>query len=182
VLTSLETRGYIDMAEPWLRGPIARMPATVMPAAHALMQAAEDIPMAVEGLTTAQLWALPGGAAAVGFHLRHLAGSIDRLLTYARGEMLTDAQLTEMDAEIEDDGRSADELAREALAAIGRAIDVMRETPPGIYLEARGVGRRRLPTTVLGLLVHIAEHTQRHVGGIIATSKVVRVMSEDRSA
>ena len=170
------------MAEPWLRGPIPGMPAMVMPAAHALMQAAEDIPRAVDGLTTAQLWALPGGAAAVGFHLRHLAGSIDRLLTYARGEMLTDAQMTQLDAEIEDDGRSADDLAREALAAIARAIDVMRETPPGIYLETRGVGRRRLPSTVLGLLVHIAEHTQRHVGAIIATSKVVRVMSKAASA
>jgi len=170
------------MAEPWLRGPIPGMPAMVMPAAHALMQASEDIPRAVEGLTTAQLWALPGGAAAVGFHLRHLAGSIDRLLTYARGEMLTDEQMTQLDAEISDDGRSADELARDALAAIERAMNAMRETPPGIYLEARGVGRRRLPSTVLGLLVHIAEHTQRHVGAIIATAKVVRVMSNARSA
>ena len=110
----LETR----MAEPWLRGPIAGMPALVMPAAHALMQAAEDIPLAVAGLTNEQLWALPGGAAAVGFHLRHLAGSIDRLLTYARGEMLSDAQMTALDAEIEDDGRSAEELVREATAAI----------------------------------------------------------------
>ena len=170
------------MAEPWLRGPIPGMPAMVMPAAHALMQASEDIPRAVEGLTTEQLWALPGGAAAVGFHLRHLAGSIDRLLTYARGEMLTDEQMTQLDAEISDDGRSADELARDALAAIERAMNAMRETPPGIYLEARGVGRRRLPSTVLGLLVHIAEHTQRHVGAIIATAKVVRVMSNARSA
>ncbi|HEY2896483.1 MAG TPA: DinB family protein [Gemmatimonadaceae bacterium] len=170
------------MAEPWLRGPIPGMPAMIMPAAHALMQAAEDIPRAVEGLTLAQLWALPGGAAAVGFHLRHLGGSIDRLLTYARGEMLTDLQMAQLDAEIEDDGRSGDDLAREALAAIERGIDAMRETPPGIYLETRGVGRRRLPTTVLGLLVHIAEHTQRHVGAIIATSKVVRVMSKAESA
>jgi uncharacterized damage-inducible protein DinB len=169
------------MAEPWLRGPIAGMPVMIMPAAHALLQASEDIPRAAEGLTTAQLWALPGGAAAVGFHLRHLAGSIDRLLTYARGEMLTDAQMAQLDAEIADDGRSAGDLARDALAAIERAIDVMRETPPGIYLETRGVGRRRLPTTVLGLLVHIAEHTQRHVGAIIATAKVVRVMSEGGS-
>lgn len=146
----------------------------VMPAAHALMQAAEDIPGAVAGLTNEQLWALPGGAAAVGFHLRHLAGSIDRLLTYANAEMLSDAQMTALDAEIEDDGRSAGELARGATMAIGRAIDAMRDTPAGTYLEARAVGRRRLPTTVLGLLVHIAEHTQRHVGAIIATAKVVR--------
>mgnify|MGYP001792671327 CR=1 FL=1 len=162
------------MAEPWLRGPIAGMPAMVMPAAHALMQAAEDIPMAVEGLTEEQLWALPGGAAAVGFHLRHLAGSIDRLLTYAGGEMVTGEQRTGLDAEIVSDSRSARELARAALASIERAIDVMRETPPGLYHEARGVGRRRLPTTLFGLLVHIAEHTQRHVGGILATAKVVR--------
>jgi uncharacterized damage-inducible protein DinB len=152
------------------------MPAMIMPAAHALMQAAEDIPRAVEGLTRAQLWALPGGAAAVGFHLRHLAGSIDRLLTYERGEMLTDAQMTQLDGEVEDDGRSANDLARGAVAAIERGIEAMRDTPPGIYLEARGVGRRRLPTTVFGLLVHVAEHTQRHVGAIIATAKVVRVM------
>ena len=170
------------MAEPWLRGPIAGMPAMVMPAAHAMMQAAEDIPRAAEGLTNRQLWALPGGAAAVGFHLRHLGGSIDRLLTYLRGEMLTDAQMATLDAEIEDDGRSSDELVGEALAAIARGIEAMRETPPGIYLEPRGVGRRRLPSTVFGLLVHIAEHTQRHVGALIATAKVVRVMSNAGSA
>lgn len=146
----------------------------MMPAAHALMQAAEDIPTAVAGLTASQLWALPGGAAAVGFHLRHVAGSIDRLLTYEQGEMLSDAQMSAMDAEIEDDGRDAGQLAREAVAAIDRAIEALRGTPPGTYLEARGVGRRRLQTTVLGLLVHIAEHTQRHVGGIVATAKVVR--------
>ena len=162
------------MPEPWLRGPIPGMPAMAMPSAHALMQAAEDVPGAVRGLTNEQLWALPGGAAAVGFHLRHLGGSIDRLLTYANGDMLSDAQMTALDGEIEDDGRSADELAREAVAAIERGIGAMRDTPPGIYLETRGVGRRRLPTTVFGLLVHIAEHTQRHVGAIIATAKVVR--------
>ena len=162
------------MAEPWLRGPIAGMPAMVMPAAHALMQAAEDIPRAAHGLTRAQLWALPGGAAAVGFHLRHLGGSIDRLLTYMNGDMLSDAQMEALDAEINDDGRSAEELVSEALAAIARGIDAMRDTPLDTYLETRGVGRRRLPTTVIGLLVHIAEHTQRHVGALIATSKIVR--------
>jgi uncharacterized damage-inducible protein DinB len=162
------------MAEPWLRGPIAGMPSIVMPAAHALMQASEDIPAAVAGLTSDQLWAMPGGAAAVGFHLRHVAGSIDRLLTYASGAMLGDEQLAALGAETHADGRGAEGLAQEATEAIARAIEVMRETPPGTYLEARTVGRRRLPTTVFGLLVHIAEHTQRHAGAIIATAKVVR--------
>jgi uncharacterized damage-inducible protein DinB len=149
------------------------MPAMVMPAAHALMQAAEDIPAAVEGLTVAQLWARPGGAASVGFHLRHVAGSIDRLLTYADGEILSDAQLASLHAEqVPVDGEAA-ELAQAAAAAIRRAISVMQETSPGTYLEPRGVGRRRLPTTVFGLLVHLAEHTQRHAGQIISTAKVV---------
>jgi uncharacterized damage-inducible protein DinB len=162
------------MIEPWLRGPIAEMPAMVMPAAQALMQAAEDIPSAVSGLTTEQLWARPGGAASVGFHLQHVTGSIDRLLTYARSEMLSDAQLWALRAEQMEESGDAAEYARRAVAAIREAIDVMRETPPGTYLEAREVGRKRLPTTVLGLLVHVAEHTQRHTGQIIATAKVVR--------
>lgn len=146
----------------------------VMPAAHALMQAAGDIPRAVAGLTEEQLWALPGGAAPVGFHLRHLAGSIERLMTYADGEMLSDEQMTKLDAEVVSDSRSAEELGRAAVASIERAIGVMRDTPPELYLEMRTVGRKRLPTTVFGLLLHIAEHTQRHVGGIVATAKVVR--------
>jgi uncharacterized damage-inducible protein DinB len=152
------------------------MPPVVMPAAHALMQAAEDITAAAAGLTAGQLWMRPGGAASVGFHLRHIAGSIDRLLTYARGEALSQSQLTAIAGE-QDSGAnpaSAATLASEAVAAIERAIEVMRNVPPVSYFEPRGVGRRNLPTNVLGLLVHVAEHTQRHAGAIIATSKVVR--------
>lgn len=161
------------MTEPWLRGPIIGMPAMVMPAAHALMQAVEDVPSAVEGLTKAQLWARPGGAASVGFHLRHVAGSIDRLLTYADGATLSDAQLATMHEEQVPVDGDASELAQAAVAAIRRAIGAMQETSPGAYVEPREVGRRRLPTTVFGLLVHIAEHTQRHAGQIISTAKIV---------
>jgi hypothetical protein len=150
------------------------MPAMVTPAAHALLQAAEDIPSAVAGLTMAQLWARPGGAASVGFHLRHIRGSIDRLLTYASGLTLSDAQLASLGSEALGSGDASEEMARDAVAAIARAIEVMRTTPPESYLEPRAVGRRALRTTVFGLLVHIAEHTQRHAGAIIATAKVVR--------
>lgn len=155
------------------------MPPVVMPAAHALMQAAEDVTVAAVGLTTEQLWMRPGGAASVGFHLRHIAGSIDRLLTYARNEMLSQSQLAAIAGE-QDAGTSpvaAAALASDAVAAIDRAIEAMRRTPPATYFEARGVGRRKLPTNVLGLLAHIAEHTQRHAGAIIATAKVVRAES-----
>jgi uncharacterized damage-inducible protein DinB len=150
------------------------MPAMVMPAAHALLQAVEDIPSVVSGLTTEQLWARPGGAASVGFHLQHVTGSIDRLLTYARGEKLSDAQLAALQLEQMQETGDAADFARRTVAAIREAIDVMRDTPPATYLDAREVGRQRLPTTVLGLLVHVAEHTQRHTGQIIATAKVVR--------
>jgi uncharacterized damage-inducible protein DinB len=156
------------------------MPQTVMPAAHALMQAAEDLTAASAGLTTAQLWMRPGGAASVGFHLQHIAGSIDRLLTYARNESLSDAQLAAIAGEQDAGADPADAatLASDAVTAIHRAIDAMRGVPPERYFDARGVGRRRLPTNVLGLLVHIAEHTQRHAGAIIATAKVVRASGE----
>ena len=146
----------------------------IMPAAHALMQAAEDIPSALSGLTTEQLWAKPGGAASVGYHVRHITGSIDRLLTYARGEMLRDAQVAALETEGQRDEGGATQFARAAVEAIACAIEVMRSTPPALYLEPREVGRRRLPTTVIGLLVHIAEHTQRHTGQIVTTAKVAR--------
>lgn len=152
------------------------MPRVVMPAAHALMQAAEDMTAAAAGLTPEELWMRPGGAAPVGFHLRHVAGSIDRLLTYARNEMLSQAQLAAI-AQEQDAGANASDaatLASDAVAGIDRAIETMRSTPPESYFEPRAVGRRKLPTSVLGLLVHVAEHTQRHAGQIIATAKVVR--------
>lgn len=144
------------------------------------MQAAEDITAAAAGLTAEQLWMRPGGAASVGFHLRHLAGSVDRLLTYARGEALSQAQLAAIAGEQDPGVNPADgaTLASEALAAIHRAVEAMRTTPPESYFEPRSVGRRKLPTNVLGLLVHTAEHTQRHAGALIATAKVVRAASQ----
>lgn len=156
------------------------MPQIVMPAAHALMQAAEDLTAAAAGLTPGELWTSPGGAATVGFHLRHIAGSIDRLLTYARDESLSQAQLAAIAGEQDAGANPADAatLASDAVAAIHRAIEFMRHVPPERYFDPRGVGRRKLPTNVLGLLVHTAEHTQRHVGAIIATAKVVRARGE----
>lgn len=169
------------MTEPWLRGEILALPPVVLPAAHALMQAAEDIPAAVAGLTAAETWLTPGGAASVGFHLRHVTGSIDRLLTYEREHALTDAQLTTLANE---GTAGAPPLAAGLLVggvtrAIETAIAAMRAAPPDSYFNPRGVGRRQLRTTVLGLLFHIAEHTQRHAGQIIATAKIVRSLGAD---
>ena len=153
-----------------------------MPAAHALAQTREDIERATAGLEADDLWARPGGAAPVGFHLRHVAGSIDRLLTYARGEMLTQGQHEALAREQSPGApsESAGALAQQAVAAIDRAIEVMRTVPVATLDHPRSVGRAALPSTVLGLLFHIAEHTQRHTGQIITTAKIVRGQRSER--
>jgi uncharacterized damage-inducible protein DinB len=161
--------------EAWLRGPLPDVDPYLQPAAQALVQAGEDLGRAVDGLDAEQLWAGPGGAASVGFHLRHIPGSIDRLLTYARGESLTDAQRAEAKAEAAPGAAAdAEPLLAAARAAIEKALAQIRATPREALLEPRPVGRAGLPSTVLGLLFHVAEHTQRHTGQVIATAKVVR--------
>jgi uncharacterized damage-inducible protein DinB len=147
-----------------------------MPAAHALLQVMEDVPRAAAPLTLTELWATPGGAASVGFHLRHLAGSTDRLLTYARGGQLSDAQRAALAAEAVPGTPPADAaaLVAEATRVLEAAIDTLRRTDPASLTEPRLVGRAQLPSTVLGLLFHTAEHAQRHAGQVVTTAKIVR--------
>jgi hypothetical protein len=131
--------------------------------------AREDARAACEGLTAEQIWARPGGVAAVGFHLRHIPGSVERLLTYALGKELTEAQLAELKTEGEPGPVPLDEFEARLLH-LGEAVKTI---DPATMAEARGVGRKKLPTTVGGLLIHIAEHTQRHVGQLVTTAKIV---------
>ena len=159
--------------EVWLRGPLPGIDPILMPAAHALVQAREDIAAATAGANDADLWARPGGAASAGFHLRHLAGSLERLLTYARGEKLSASQLGALMREGEPGARAA-QLVAEVQAGIDRAVMQLERTPPATYGEIRPVGRAGLPATVLGLIVHAAEHTSRHTGQFITTLKIVR--------
>ncbi|HEU4585121.1 MAG TPA: DinB family protein [Gemmatimonadaceae bacterium] len=165
-----------SLPEAWLRGPLPGIDPFLMPAAHALVQASEDLERAARGLTAAQLWARPGGAAAPGFHLRHIAGVIDRLFTYARGEALNEAQRAALAAESVpgDSPPDADTLIDRAQSAITTALDVFRDTPREKLLEPRAVGRKQLPSTVLGLYSHAAEHAMRHTGQLITTAKIVR--------
>ncbi len=167
------------MPEAWLRGPIPGVPAVLMPAAHALVQAREDLALAAADLSTAELWLRPGGAASAGFHLRHIAASVDRLLTYARGEQLTSAQHDALAAERSpgEPPATAVVLVAGASASIDRALDVIRATAPEHAFDPRIVGRQALPSTVGGLLFHIAEHTQRHTGQLITTAKIVRSLT-----
>lgn len=146
----------------------------LMPAAHALVQAERDLGKAVGNLSDEQLWAKPNGAPSVGFHLLHIAGSIDRLLSYSRGEQLSDAQFAALAAESEDSpADNALSLARRAAEKIDMAIEAIKAVPEDVLFEARTVGRKELPSTVFGLLFHIAEHTQRHVGQVVTTARIV---------
>jgi uncharacterized damage-inducible protein DinB len=162
--------------EVWLRGAVPGFPGELMPVAHSLLQVREEIGTVVTPLSHEELWARPGGAASIGFHLKHLAGSLDRLLTYARGESLSEAQRVTLDAE--ERAGSANEqpaiLFRLVDEAIGKALDQLRATRVEALHEQRRVGRAGLPSTVLGLLFHAAEHAQRHAGQIVTTAKIVR--------
>lgn len=157
----------------WLRGPMQGIDAYLLPAAHALVQAREDLEKAVRGLTREQLWARPGGAASVGFHLRHVAGSLDRLLTYARGDALTQGQREAAAAEVDPlrTQEDADALLAAVVTAVDGAIAQLRSTPQEVLLDPRPIGRARLPSTVLGAIFHAAEHAARHTGQAIATAK-----------
>ncbi len=165
----------MSQPEVWLRGPIPGIPALLQPVAHGLMQCREELIARVSGLTPDQISARPLGAASVGFHARHAAGSLDRLFTYARGESLSPAQQTALAAEEHPD--FASNIDRQLIAAfdaaVERALEKLRTTKESALLEARGVGRAQLPSTVIGLLFHAAEHTQRHVGQLVTTAKAL---------
>lgn len=161
--------------EVWLRGPVAGIPAMLQPVAHALLQCREELHAQVETLGADEVWATPAGAASIGFHVRHAAGSLDRLFTYARGERLSAAQREALRTEGEPD--FSPEAARTLLLAldegVDRALEQLRHTDPAILLEPRAVGRAQLPSTVMGLLFHGAEHMQRHAGQVVTTVKFV---------
>ncbi len=161
--------------EAWLGGKLEVYAPLVMPAAHALTQAIVDLQKHATGLSDEELAARPNGAPSAAFHLRHIAGSIDRLLTYSRGEQLDDAQFAALAAETAADANlNAAELTRRAVAEINNALEVLKNADSNDLFEERFVGRRRLLTNVFGLLFHIAEHTARHVGQVVTTAAIVR--------
>jgi uncharacterized damage-inducible protein DinB len=161
------------LPEPWLRGPIPGVHALLSPPLYSFQQAREDIARNTEGLTTQQLWATPHGFGSLGFHIRHITGSVDRLTTYLEGKQLSEAQMAALRAE-EESGATCEELLAGMNHAFHRAELVIRAIEPARLPESREVGRKRLPTTVAGLLTHIAEHTQRHVGQAISAAKLAR--------
>jgi uncharacterized damage-inducible protein DinB len=161
-----------NLPEPWLRGTLADVPALQRAVLHALELAREDLERWCDGLSDDELNERPGGIAPVSFHLRHIARSMDRLLTYAEGRQLAPEQINAMKQEM-DPGGTRNELLAELVVAFAKSVKRIRSFLPAQMEEERRVGKKQMPTSVGGLLVHVADHTQRHVGQAITTAKIV---------
>jgi uncharacterized damage-inducible protein DinB len=159
--------------EPWLRGPIGGADPLIAPVLAGFTQVREDLALHTVGLSQAQVWKQVGSLPSLGFHLRHIAGSVDRLMTYLMGEQISSEQIAVLKQESVA-GASLDELLAALDAALAEAEVKLHTIDPATIHAARGIGRKQLPTSVLGLLVHIAEHTQRHLGQAITTAKLAR--------
>ena len=160
----------------WQRGPVDGVPALLQPVAHILLQVRESVGELVDGLTIEEWNARPANVASSAFHVRHIAGVIDRLFTYARGESLSEAQFTALRAE-GDPVTDAGDVSRilDALSArVDTALDQLRATDVATLGDFRPVGRAKLPSTVIGCLVHGAEHSLRHVGQLSVTTRIAR--------
>ncbi len=164
-----------NIKEVWLRGETVRgIVDLLQPIAHALLQANEEVEVLMTDFPNDQLWEKPAALASVGFHLQHLKGVLNRLFTYAKGQALSEEQL----AYLKKEGESNSSISTSNLVVlfsleIENALQQLKEFPAEILTERRTVGRGKLPSTVIGLLTHAAEHTMRHVGQLLVTVKVV---------
>jgi len=164
-----------DNLEFWLRGPIPNIPEALQPAAHSLLQSKKELTQYTSDFPKELLWAKASGRASVGFHMNHLTGVLDRLLTYAKRESLSEKQFKflkqegafNLDTEVKDLQVLFSEKVAEALL-------YFETIPENCLSDKRTVGRKELPTTVLGLLFHAAEHSQRHIGQLLVTVSVLK--------
>jgi uncharacterized damage-inducible protein DinB len=165
-----------DKREAWLRGPVENIPGLLQPVAHALLQAREEVNAIVADFPDAYLWQKQAGIASVGFHLQHLTGVLDRLFTYAKGEALNEEQLKALSSE----GKavagknSVAELVQLFNTQVDEALAQLTVTNEQMLTEQRMVGRAKIPSTVIGLLVHSAEHIMRHVGQLHVTARIIK--------
>lgn len=158
----------------WQRGPIPGVPALLQPVAHMVLQLRESVPELVHGLTAAQWNARPAGVASAAFHVRHVTGVLDRLFTYARGDALTEVQFADLRAEGDRLGiADVPRLLQRLDAQCAASLEALRHCDPDTLGDFRAVGRARLPSTVIGCLVHGAEHGMRHLGQLSVTVRIV---------
>ncbi len=160
--------------EVWLSGPICGIPSLIQPVAHALLQAREEIEDLMKDFKDGDLWPKPAGLASVAFHLQHMRGVLDRLFTYARAQQLNSAQLAELAAEgTFNKTLTTQQLVTAFIEQVSSSINELMLVNEAQLLQTRGVGRANIPSTMLGLYVHAAEHTMRHLGQLLVTVKVV---------
>lgn len=166
-----------NLPEVWLRGPQNDFPILLQPIAFALMQAQEDVNKYTHDFPDNLLYERPGNSASPAFHLQHLSGVLDRIFTYAENLPLNEAQLTWLNEEgkSQDKNYSAQNLVDIFNAQIEISLQKLKNINLETLTEPRGVGRKHLPSTVFGLLIHAAEHTQRHVGQLLVTVKVLKI-------
>src|SRR5882724_820787 len=169
---SLRNNMAINLPEPWLRGTLSDIPAIQRAVLHALELAREDLDRWCSPLSEEELNTSPDGIAPVAFHLRHIARSLDRLITYAEGKQLATEQIAALKSELEPGARRS-ELFSELRSALNASATRVRSFRTAQIDEPRKVGKKELPTTIGGLLVHVADHTQRHVGQWVTTAKIV---------
>lgn len=165
--------------EVWQRGPLPEISPLLQPAAHAILQAKEEINELMNGFPAELLWIRPAGMASVGFHLQHLSGVLDRLLTYAKAESLSENQFEQLKEEGSDSvsGYSVEDLVNRFNLQVDLAIEQIKNTDELTLTHYRGVGRAAYPSTVNGLLFHAAEHTMRHLGQLVVTVAIVKEKS-----
>lgn len=164
------------LPEVWLRGPLPGISPYLQPVAHALLQARDEVNELMQNFPDDLLWEKPAGVASPGFHLQHLTGVLDRLFTYAQGQLLTDTQLQSLKAEGQPDHTSANTAAllQSFNQQVDKALEQLKQIDEKELTAFRGVGRAQLPSTVLGLLFHAAEHTMRHTGQLLVTVRVLK--------
>ena len=162
--------------EVWQRGPVPNVTPILQPVAHALLQAREEINEYMLDYPVEKLWVRPAGMASVGFHLQHLSGVLDRVFTYAKGQPLSEFQFQQLSEEGNDStsGYKVSDLINRFNLQVDKAMEQLKANDGMNLTEYRGIGRAGLPSTVIGLLVHAAEHTMRHVGQLMVTVAVTK--------
>ena len=167
----------MDKAKPenWLRGKVENVPDLLQPAAHALLQSKEELRKYLVDFPAGELWTKPAERASVGFHLQHIAGVTNRLITYAKGEQLSEAQLHYLKLEGKADASiSVEELIIKAENELSEAVVFLKSQKPEDLTNTVEVGRKRIKSSLIGVLFHAAEHSQRHIGQMLVTISVVK--------
>lgn len=167
-----------NTTEFWLRGQLPGLLPALQPVAHALLQAREELNGLMAAFPVSLLWEKPAGLASAGFHLKHMKGVLDRLFSYANNQPLTSAQLDYLSGEARQDYQSVEGLIEQFNAQVENAIGQLYNTNTDQLFETRGVGRKQIPSTTIGLLVHAAEHTMRHLGQLLVTVKILKHRTE----